>query len=77
MYEHTLFTRFPTNFARRTTTPASSLKERIAALQQRSTSPQSSPPRKVATRVPAPKNSLRDKIARFEEKGGASKSSGE
>ncbi|GJJ12300.1 hypothetical protein Clacol_006541 [Clathrus columnatus] len=63
-YQNVFRVRTPTAAA------SSTLKERIAALQQRSTSPQlSSPPRKTASETLTVKNTLRDKIARFEEKG--------
>ncbi|KAF8516960.1 hypothetical protein BU17DRAFT_67239 [Hysterangium stoloniferum] len=59
--------------ARAATGVSTTLRERIAALQQRGTSPlPTSPPRsKTPTGVSnANSNALRDKIARFEEKGG-------
>ena len=49
------------------------LKERIAALQQRATSPQNTPSvnqRPVAIISHSPSGKLRDRIAKFEEKGG-------
>ncbi len=57
----------------RVVSPGVSLKERIAALQQRNGSispPNSSPPAKVASNSLQGAGALRDKIARFEVKGG-------
>ncbi|KIM86248.1 hypothetical protein PILCRDRAFT_320605 [Piloderma croceum F 1598] len=58
------------------TPPAGNLKERIAALQQRSVSappqpsPQSTPVSKPSSPANSPAGSLRSKIAKFESKGG-------
>ncbi|KAF8584097.1 hypothetical protein K439DRAFT_1172231 [Ramaria rubella] len=53
-----------------TTAGSSTLRERIAALQQRGTSPQPTSPPRSQTPTNHAGGGLRDKIARFEEKGG-------
>ena len=62
----------PTRAAPRGQTPPVNLKERIAALQQRSVSPNTHQSAQAVPRgLPSPNSGgLRDKIAKFEEKGG-------
>lgn len=61
-------------FRAATQPPPTNLKDRIAALQQRSSSPPSSSPSPASTprdgSLTPPRGSLRDKIAKFERKGG-------